>query len=95
MILGESEKFPEIAETFFHKAIKRTESTLANWLKAQARRGLIDIADATDAAGMLLGMLAFQPQRAVMFGRAPAPARKELERRAQVCAELFLKGCAR
>lgn len=94
MILGESEQFPEIAELFYNKAIKRTESTLANWLKAQAERGLISIDNATDAAGMLLGMLAFQPQRAVMFGHAPAPGRKELERRAQAVVKLFLRGCA-
>lgn len=95
MILGESEQFPDIAETFYSKAIKRTESTLANWLKAQAKRGLIEIENPEVAAGMLLGMLAFQPQRAVMFGHAAPPSRQELERRARISAELFLKGCAR
>ena len=94
MVISESDKFPEIAETFYNKAIKRTESTLANWLKAQAERGLIAIDNATEAAGMLIGMLAFQPQRAVMFGRAPAPGREELERRAHKAAGLFLRGCA-
>jgi len=95
MVIGESDKFPEIAETFYSKAIKRTESTLANWLKAQAERRLIAIDNPTEAAGMLLGMLAFQPQRAVMFGRAPAPSREALERRAQAVAKLFLQGCAK
>ena len=95
MVIGESDKFPEIAETFYSKAIKRTESTLANWLKAQAERRLIAIDNPTEAAGMLLGMLAFQPQRAVMFGRAPAPSREALERRAQTVAKLFLQGCAK
>ena len=95
MVLAESEQFPEIADTFYSKAIKRTESTLANWLKAQAERGLIEIDNAADTAGMLLGMFVFQPQRAVLFGHAPAPGREELERRARICAELFLKGCAR
>ena len=95
MVIGESDKFPEISDTFYNKAIKRTESTLANWLKAQDERGLISIDNASEAAGMLLGMLAFQPQRAVMFGHAPAPTRKELERRAQAVAKLFLQGCAR
>jgi len=94
MIVAEGDKFPEITDTFYTKAIKRTESTLANWLKAQAARGLIAIDNPTETAGMLLGMLAFQPQRAVMFARAPAPDRKELERRARVVAALFLKGCA-
>ena len=94
MILGESEQFPEVAETFYSKAIKRTESTLANWLKTQVKCGLIEIDNADAAAGMLLGMLAFQPQRAVMFGQAAAPTRKELEQRARMSAALFLKGCA-
>jgi AcrR family transcriptional regulator len=96
-ILAESGKFPDIAETFYHKAIKRTEATLASWLRTQYRRGLIalDDAQADSVAGMLLGMLAFQPQRAVMFGRAPAPDREALEQRAQACAALFLQGCAR
>jgi AcrR family transcriptional regulator len=95
MILSESDKFPDIAETFYHKAIKRTEGTLASWLNTQQKRGLIAIDDAEAAAGMLLGMLAFQPQRAVMFGHAPAPSREEIERRAQACAKLFLAGSKR
>jgi hypothetical protein len=94
MMLSENEQFPEIAETFYQKAIRRTESTLANWLKAQDERGLIRIDNPAEAAGMLLGMLAFQPQRAVMFGHAPAPDRKELERRIRFAAHLFLSGCA-
>jgi AcrR family transcriptional regulator len=95
VILAESDKFPETAETFYHKAIRRTEDTLAGWLKAQAARGLIEIGDATAAASMLLGMLAFQPMRAVMFGHKPPPGREEIERRARECAVLFLKGCGR
>jgi AcrR family transcriptional regulator len=94
LILADGEKFPEIVETFYHKAIRRTEHTLANWLKAQSERGLIKVDDAEAAAGMLLGMLVFQPQRAVLFGHAPPPDRAELERRAETVAELFLRGCA-
>jgi AcrR family transcriptional regulator len=95
VILGDSEKFPEVAETFYHKAIRRTERTLASWLQAQKERGLIKIDDAETAAGMLLGMLAFQPQRSVMFGHAPTLTREQLEQRAESVAALFLRGCAR
>ena len=94
VILGDSEKFPEIAETFYHKAIRRTERTLASWLQAQHERGLIKIDDAETAAGMLLGMLVFQPQRMVMFGHAPTLDREALERRAQTVAAVFLRGCS-
>jgi AcrR family transcriptional regulator len=95
MILGDSDKFPDVAETFYHKAITRTQETLASWLRTQHNRGLLLIDDADQAAGMLLGMLTFQPQRAVMFGHAPAPTHVELEQRVQVCAKLFLEGCGR
>jgi AcrR family transcriptional regulator len=95
MILSETDKFPDIAETFYHKAIIRTQATLASWLQAQHRRGLLVVEDAEQAAGFLLGMLAFQPQRAVMFGHMPAPTRKAIENRAADCANLFLQGCAR
>ncbi|WP_245258724.1 TetR/AcrR family transcriptional regulator [Afipia broomeae] len=94
MVLSESEQFPEIAETFYSKAIKRSENTLAGWLKTQAERGLIKIENAAEAAGMLLGMFAFQPQRAVMFGHAAVPGHREIERRARTTARLFLKGSA-
>ena len=95
MILSDSDKFPDIAETFFHKAITPTQDTLASWLRTQAKRGLLVIDDADAAAGMLLGMLAMQPQRAVMFGHAPAPTREQLEERVAACAKLFLQGCGR
>jgi AcrR family transcriptional regulator len=94
MLLAESDKFPEIAETFYKSAMQRTVATLGKWLRAQQQRGLIQLDDADAAAGMLLGMLAFEPQRAVMFGHKAAPTRDERERRARDCAVLFLQGCA-
>ena len=95
VIAGESDKFPEIAETFFNKAIMRTQGALADWLRVQVKRGTIALDDADIAAGMLLGMLALQPLRATMFGHRSAPGRKEIEQRAKTCAALFLKGCSR
>src|ERR1700757_1373467 len=95
VILGDSDKFPEIAETFYHKAIRRTEDALADWLPRQQKRGALALDDAQSAAGMLLGMLAFQPQRAVMFGHKAPPTRDEIEQRAKACAAVFVQGCRR
>jgi AcrR family transcriptional regulator len=94
MILAESDKFPDIAETFYKSAMQRTVATLAKWLRTQRERGLIKLEDADAAAGMLLGMFAFEPQRAVMFGHRAVPTREELETRARACAALFLQGSA-
>ena len=93
VIAGDSDKFPDIAETFFHKAITPTQTALANWLRAQQKRGTIVLDDADTAAGMLLGMLAMQPLRATMFGHRPAPTKEERAERAATCAKLFLSGC--
>jgi AcrR family transcriptional regulator len=92
MVLAESDRFPELARTFYTKAMRRTVTTLAKWLAAEKERGLIAVEDAELAAGMLLGMVAFEPQRAVMFGQQPLPKRQELEHRAQLCVALFLDG---
>jgi len=94
IILAESDKFPDIAETFYEKAMQRTLAALGAWLDVQRKRGRIALDDVPAAAGMLLGMLVFQPQRDVMYGHRPAPAHKELEARAKACAALFLAGCA-
>jgi AcrR family transcriptional regulator len=93
VILADTDKFPDIAETFYRRAITRTQDTLAKWLGVEHERGTIGLENADAAAGMLLGMLAFQPQRAVMFGHRPAPSAKEREQRAKDCARLFLQGC--
>jgi AcrR family transcriptional regulator len=94
IILAESDTFPDVAEMFYAKAVKRTIGALATWLGIQQRRGRIVLDDADAAAGMLLGMFVFQPQRDVMFGRKPLPPRAEMEARAKACAALFLSGCA-
>jgi AcrR family transcriptional regulator len=95
MILADSDKFPDIPEMFYTKAMRRSVAALAEWLRVQQKRGLIVLVDVEAAAGMLLGMFAFQPQRDVMFGHKPPLARSELELRAKTCSALFLRGCRR
>lgn len=93
MVLQESAAFPDLAANFYRNGIARTASTLARWLRVQAKKKLIAIEDADEAAGMLIGMVASAPQRAVIYGGMPLPSRKQIERRVQTCAALFLDGC--
>ena len=92
LVLGESDRFPEIAETFYEEAIRPTTEAMADWLERQRRRGL-SLDDPLLAAGMLRGMMVMEPQRAVMLGRRSAPDDCEIAMRAKICAALFLKGC--
>src|SRR5665213_4536727 len=93
MMLAEGEMFPDIPETFYRKAMQRTVAALADWLRARQKLGLIALDDVDQAAGMLLGMIVFEPQRAALYGHRPLPDRADISERARACAKLFLRGC--
>ncbi len=93
LVLGECDRFPEIAAAFYEVAIRRTSDAMAGWLERQRRRGLIALDDPLLAAGMLRGMMIMEPQRAAMLGQRSAPDAAEIAMRAKVCAKLFLAGC--
>jgi AcrR family transcriptional regulator len=94
IILQESGQFPDLAATFYRKGIARTTEVLAGWLRVQVKRGLIELDDVDEAAGMLIGMAAAAPQRAAIFGGLPLPTRARTRARVRTCAALFLRGCA-
>ncbi len=93
MVLQEAGKASDIAGLFYRNGIARIAAALADWLGAQQRRGLIELDDIEEAAGMLLGMIASAPRRAAMFGAVPLPSRPQIEARVRRCALLFLRGC--
>ncbi|WP_046868392.1 TetR/AcrR family transcriptional regulator [Microvirga massiliensis] len=95
LVLGESDRFPEIAATFYEVAIGRTTEAMTSWLKRLCDRGLIALEDASTATGMLRGMMIMEPQRAAMLGERAAPDAAEIASRAKCCARLFLDGCRR
>ena len=93
LVLSECNRFPEIGETFYENAVKRTGMFLAEWLERQKRAGRIQLDDTWVAAGMLRGMMLLEPQRAVMLGQANPPDAAQIAARARECAKLFLEGC--
>jgi len=94
IVLQERGKFSDLATTFYTNGITRTGAALAKWLRVQVKRGLIELDDADEAAGMLIGMVASAPQRAAIYGGLPLPTRRQIEKRVQTCAALFLHGCS-
>jgi hypothetical protein len=93
LVIGECERFPEIAAAFYEAAILRVSDAMANWLGQQRERGLVKLDDPQTAAGLLRGMMIMDPQRAAMLGRRSAPSPDEIALRAKICAHLFLDGC--
>ena len=94
LVIGESDRFPEIAATFYKSAILRTSEAIESFLRRHCERGHMRLDDPEVAASMLRGMMIMEPQRAVMLGRRIAPDHDEIVARAKQCAQLFLRGCA-
>ncbi len=92
MVLQESGK-ADLARTFYRNGMARNLAALADWLRTQRKSGLIALDNAEEAADFLLGMVAFAPQRAAVFGGLPLPSRRQIEKRVRSCVALFLRGC--
>jgi AcrR family transcriptional regulator len=95
LVIAESDRFPELAASFYADAILATQAVLEEFLARQCARGLIALDNPRAAAGMLRGMMIMEPQRAAMIGRAALPSAADIEDRARVCVRLFLRGCVR
>jgi len=93
IILQEAGQFSDLAATFYSNGIVRTAAALSNWLRRQVRRGLIELDNVEEAAGMLIGMVASAPQRAAIYGGVKLPSRAQISARVRRCVALFLWGC--
>jgi AcrR family transcriptional regulator len=93
MVLQEAGSACDLAGTFYRNGIARNTAALADWLRIQQQRGLIELSDIDEAAGILLGMVISAPQRATIFGGEPLPSHAQIEARVRTCAGLFLRGC--
>jgi AcrR family transcriptional regulator len=68
LVLGECDRFPEIAQAFYEAAIRRTSEAMSDWLERQCRRGLIALDDPLPPAGMP------REDRFISFRSAPSAA---------------------
>jgi AcrR family transcriptional regulator len=93
LVLSESDRFPELAADFYRGAVIATQRVFVRLLERLCREGAIEIDDLDESAGMLRGMMIFEPSRGAMFGQKALPCMAEIEARARRCARLFLVGC--
>jgi AcrR family transcriptional regulator len=93
LVLAESGRFPELAADFYRGAVIATQRVFVRCLERLCREGAIEIDDLDETAGMLRGMMIFEPSRGAMYGQKALPCMGEIEARATRCARLFLDGC--
>ncbi len=94
LVIAESDRFPELAQAFYKNGIQRVPVVLAGWLDTQRKRGMLRLEDPKAAAGMLLGMMISEPQRAAILRQGKPLSPNAVRERARACAQLFLRGCA-
>jgi AcrR family transcriptional regulator len=93
IILQETGQFSDLATAFYRNGIVRTSAALSSWLRLQVKQGRIELDNAEEAAGILIGMVVLAPQRAAIFGGVKLPSRAQTSARVARCVTLFLRGC--
>lgn len=93
LVVTEADRFPEVADAFYKRAILGTSKVVEGWLQSRCRTGEIAIADISLAGGMLREVMVFEPQRGVMLNQKKPPSLEEVRQRAELCAGIFLCGC--
>ncbi len=92
LVIGESERFPELAAAFHDIAVVQTTNVIAGWLERQCQLGRLKIDDPVKSASALRGMMTMDLQRSAMLRVADVPTPEEIRARAKFCARLFLEG---
>jgi AcrR family transcriptional regulator len=93
LVASESDRFPKLAKAFYERGVLRVPVALAAWLSAQRKRGLINLDNPGTAAGMMLGMMIWEPQRALILRQRKPLSSRALATRAKICAGILLEGC--
>lgn len=94
LVFSECGRFPELAAVFYERAIRRTSTAIESWLRKRVSLGELRLENIAEATGMLRGMMAMEPQRALMLGQVQIVSEPEIVARAKSCAALFLAGCS-
>lgn len=89
MIIGASERFPEIARSFFEAGPAYSARRLAEYLRARDTRGTLSVADPERAAWQFLGMCNHPVVVAVMLGGQTPPSAEEATKLAEAAVDTF------
>lgn len=92
MIIGEAERFPDLARAWFESGPVRSSHVFATWFAALDRRGLLDVPD-PELAGQQFNWLVLSiPLNRAMADASDAalPERDEIRRLAEEAVRIFL-----
>ncbi|GAA4023274.1 hypothetical protein GCM10022247_54500 [Allokutzneria multivorans] len=90
LLIGEAERFPDLAEDYYARAPGRVMASLADGLRRFHERGLLRIPDPDLAAEHFAFLVMGAPLDRALFATEP-PAAEEVAARAVAGAEVFLR----
>ena len=91
MLISASARFPELGADFYEVGPGQTLKALAEWLAREDRLGRLDVPDPKLAAEHFLSLILGHLQLKGLLGLEVHLAQAELERRAQFCADTFMR----
>lgn len=93
LVVAESGRFPELGQIFYERAVKGTQSLLAEYLAHQIAGGHLIDGDPVEMAEGICGMCTYHQNRA-LWGMAPAGP-EHVRLAGQRVAQWFLRGFGR
>lgn len=91
LVIGEAERFPELARTYYERVPLRVVAALASSFERLAERGLLRMDDASLAAGHFVALVLWIPlDRAMFIPDAESLDASDIERLAELGVRVFL-----
>ena len=94
-IIAEGQRFPNLAKAFYDAGPARSMKRFAEVLERFREKGEIDVDDCDVASQQFAGLIRDGHHLAILLGLAPPPCADEMEARAQMATDIFLKGVVR
>jgi AcrR family transcriptional regulator len=90
LIVGERERFPDLARTYYERGPLRSQTLLSSYLNEQCRRNRLAIADTEEAAQFFIGMLKQRWAFDVLLFPEPMPGEAALRHHVERVVAAFL-----
>jgi AcrR family transcriptional regulator len=92
MVVGESQRFPELGRAFYQSGPARKLQMVADYLEEARQRGELRIPDTALAAEHFLGMIRSHWHLRCVLGLSESPGEEEVQRRVRAAVTVFLDG---
>jgi AcrR family transcriptional regulator len=90
LIVGERERFPDLARTYYERGPLRSQTLLSSFLNEQVRRGRLAVPDTEEAAQFFIGMLKQRWAFDVLLFPEPMPTEVALRQHVERVVSMFL-----